>query len=223
MKKLFTAILFIFIATSIVAGDIPGIRSINTPNEDSIGDFFLPDGYFNINYGMGLGLGSLKNFTSYPSYRGFSIDGRKFISPNFTVGGYLGWIGFYDKRARKTYAIENGTITGVAATTYYNFTFGVNAHYYPLPSAKIRPYVGLNVGPAYQSLQVQLGLYVLEDKNWQFMAAPELGVFIPFGSQSNVGLNTGVRYNWITYKNTDYNFSNGVSYLQFFIGISLEY
>ena len=55
------------------------------------------------------------------------------------------------------------------------------------------------------------------------MVAPELGVFIPFGPDSDLGINTGVRYNLVSYQNTIYGFSNGVTYIQWFIGISLEY
>jgi hypothetical protein len=135
----------------------------------------------------------------------------------------MGWTGFYEKDARKTYPIENGTVTGVASSTYYNFNFGINAHYYIIPEAKIKPYIGLAAGPIYQTLQIQFGRYYIEDQNWQFQMAPDLGVFIPFGPESDVGVNTGIRYNLISYKNSTYGFSNGITYLQWYIGITFEY
>jgi len=217
------SLLFLMFATVTMAEGTP--EKDNNPKEtkDDIGDFLLPDGFFNINYNLGIPMGDMKSFISENSYRGFSIDGRKFVNEHFTVGGYMGWTGFYEQNARKTYPIENGTVTGIAATTYYNFNLGVNAHYYFMPGALIKPYFGLSMGPVYQTLQIQLGRYYIEDQNWQFQAAPELGIYIPFGPESEAGINTGIRYNLISYQNTRYGFSNGLTYLQWYLGISFEY
>jgi len=198
------------------------ISSYTTQTADD--NFLLPDGYFNINYNLGWSVGDMNNYINTNSYRGFSIDGRKFISDKITLGGYMGWTGFYEKFERKTYPISKSTtVTGVGSNTYYNFTLGMNAHYYPLQNGYIKPYVGVNAGPTYQTLQTQIGRFYIEDQTWQFMIAPELGVFIPFGKDSDVGINTGVRYNYIAYHNSNYGFSNGLTYMQWFIGISFEY
>jgi outer membrane protein len=222
-KNIIISIVFLLFSTVIMADELPGLKNINDTHKKSE-DFLLPDGYFNINYNLGWGLGSMNDFISENSYRGFSIDGRKFLNDKFTIGGYMGWTGFYEKRARKTYPLESGTITGVASTTYYNFTMGMNAHFYPFPGNKFfKPYIGLGMGPVYQTLQIQMGMYYIEDENWQFMIAPEVGLFIPFGEDSDVGVNTGIRYNLVSYQNTKYGFDNGISYMQWFIGISFEY
>ena len=222
-KNIVLSLLFLMFAFVALADGTP--EKDNEPNKtsDDIGDFLLPDGFFNINYNLGIPMGDMKDFIGENSYRGFSLDGRKFLNEHFTVGGYMGWTGFYEKDARKTYPIENGTVTGVASTTYYNFNFGINAHYYLMPGALIKPYVGLAMGPVYQTLQIQLGRYYIEDQNWQFQMAPDLGVFIPFGPESEAGINTGVRYNLISYQNSRYGFSNGLTYLQWYLGITFEY
>lgn len=226
-KNIILSFIFVLLSTAIMADELPGLKNTdNTDNttRDEISDFLLPDGYFNINYNLGWGTGNMSDFIGENSYRGFMIDGRKFVSDNFTVGGYMGWTGFYEKRDRKTYPLENGTITGVGSTTYYNFTMGMNVHYYPFPGfPMIKPYLGVGVGPVYQTLQVQMGMYYLEDENWQFMVSPEIGVFIPFGPESDAGVNTGVRYTLNSYQNSNYGFENGLTYMQWFIGISFEY
>jgi outer membrane protein len=222
-KNIVLSLLFLMFATVIMADGIPKLDNDPKETKDDVGNFLLPDGFFNIDYNLGIPMGDMKDFISKNSYRGFSIDGRKFLNEHFTVGGYMGWTGFYEKRPRTTYPIENGTVTGVASTTYYNFTMGINAHYYFMPGAFIKPYLGLALGPVYHTLDVQVGRYYIQDQNWQFMMAPDLGIFIPFGPESDVGINTGIRYNLISYKNTNYGFSNGITYLQWYLGITFEY
>ena len=229
MKKniLLTFVLVFFAAVSFADG-VPTKNNVNTITNGSAvvsgDDFLLPDGYFNINYNLGWTAGDMSNFISDNSYRGFSIDGRKFINNKFTIGGYMGWTGFFEKFDRKTYPIDNSTtVTGVGSNTYYNFTLGMNAHYYPLQNSAIKPYVGVSVGPTYQTIQTQIGRYYIDNQSWQFMVAPELGVFIPFGPDSDIGVNTGIRYNLVSFHNTNYGISNGISYFQWFVGISFEY
>lgn len=198
-------------------------KTIAAPSFDD-DNFLLPDGYFNINYNLGWSVGQMNSYINTNSYRGFSIDGRKFINDNFTVGGYMSWTGFYEKFERKTYQVdESTTVTGVGTNTYYNFNIGMNVHYYPLKNGVIRPYIGVNLGPTWQTLSTQLGRFYIEDRSWQFMVAPELGVFIPFGAGSDIGINTGVRYNLVSFKNTTFGFDQGITYMQWFVGVTMEY
>ncbi|MCK5846034.1 MAG: hypothetical protein KAG84_01230 [Bacteroidales bacterium] len=225
-KNIILTFVFLFVVALSFADGIPtknnSIKNISTTVSGD--DFLLPDGYFNINYNLGWSVGEMNNFINTASYRGFSIDGRKFINDKVTIGGYMSWTGFEEKFERKTYNIDqNTTVTGVGTHTYYNFNMGMNVHYYPLQNGIIKPYLGVNLGPTYQNMMTQIGRYYIEDQSWQFMVAPELGVFIPFGPDSDVGVNTGLRYNLVSYKNTNYGFTHGVTYMQWFIGVTLEY
>lgn len=214
-------LIFVFASTFVMAD---GIIKHNTTNElNSSDNFLLPEGFFNVNYNLGWGVGSMKDFISENSYRGFNLDGRKFVNDNFTFGGYMGWTGFYEKFDRSTVIHEWGSVTAVRSNTYYNFTLGVNSHYYPSLNSILKPYVGLNMGPVYQTIQTSMARYYIEDRKWQFMLAPEVGLYVPFGADSDVGLNTGIRYNLVAYTNTTYGFENSLSYFQWFIGISFEY
>lgn len=186
-------------------------------------NFLLPGGFFNVSYNLSWGTGSFKDFISKTSYRGFSLDGRWFVSDRITVGGMLGWNGFYEKYPKKTYEFENGAATGVVQSTYYNFTISINAHYYPFPEALIKPFIGFNVGPEYQTLDVQVGRVYDQNQNWQFYIAPEIGTFIQFGENSDVGANLALRYNYVTYTNTNLGFDNGLAYFQAVFGLSFMF
>lgn len=186
-------------------------------------NFLLPSGFFNINYNLSWGIGNFKDFISTTSYRGFSIDSRWFVSDLFAIGGQLAWNGFYEKHPLKTYEFDGGAATGIITTTYYNFTMTFDAYFYPMPEAMIKPFIGVHLGPEYQTLAVQFGRVYDEHDSWQFMAAPEAGVFIQLGSNSDVGLNLAMRYNYIAFTNTDYGFENGLTYWQGVMGLSFMF
>ncbi len=186
-------------------------------------NFLLPGGFFNINYNLGWGVGSFKDFISKISYRGFSMDARWFVTDKIALGGMLGWNGFYEKYPRRTYEFDGGAVTGVVQATYYNFTMSVSGFYYPMPEALVKPYLGFGIGPVYQTVDVQIGRFYSEEKNWQFYMAPEAGVFIGFGEDSDVGANLGIRYNYVTYKNIDLGFNKGIGYFQGIFGLSFMF
>jgi len=199
-------------------------NTLNFPEKTSYDEnFLLPSGFFNINYNLSWGIGAFNDFISTLSYRGFSIDSRWFVRERFAVGGQLGWNGFYEKYPNKTYTFDGGSATGIINTTYYNFTMTIDAYYYPLPEALIKPFIGFHMGPEYQTLSVQFGRVYSEKKNWQFLVAPEAGVFVQLGADSDVGLNLAVKYNHIAYKNTDWGFDNGLSYWQGVMGLAFMF
>jgi hypothetical protein len=198
--------------------------TLDVPKKASYDEnFLLPSGFFNINYNLGWGAGNFNDFISTISYRGFSIDSRWFISDRIAVGGQLGWNGFYEKYDKKTYEFDGGAATGIIKTTFYNFTMTLDAYYYPMPEAMIKPFIGVHVGPEYQTISVQFGRVYIEDDSWQFLVAPEAGVFVQLGADSDVGLNLAVKYNYMSFKNTDLGFDKGLSYWQGVMGLSFMF
>jgi len=183
-----------------------------------------PDGFISFGFAPTWGVGNLGDFVSNGSYRGFFFEGKKFISNNVAVGGYLGWSGFYEVKDRGTFNFEDdprlkssGAITGNLSNYYYNFPILVSFSYYPKPEFWIKPFVALNTGTVYNKLESYVGTVGLVSETWQFQVAPELGVFIPFGKNAEGGIHIAGRYNYITYQK--YRF-NGVQYMQLNIGIS---
>lgn len=212
--------LALLISISVFADDNKMSNSKESPAYDM--NFLLPGGFFNINYNLGWGAGDFKEFIPSVSYRGFSIDARWFVYDNVAVGGQLGWNGFSEKFPLKTYEFDAGAVTGKLKNTYYNFTMTVNAYYYPMPEGLIKPYIGANVGPIYQTISTQIGRVYEENANWQFIMAPEIGTFIQFGADADVGMNLAIRYNYVPYSNPTYKM-NGLSYFQGVFGLSFMF
>jgi len=186
-------------------------------------NFLLPSGFFNINYNLSWGSGNFHDFISKISYRGFSIDSRWFVTDHLAIGGQLGWNGFYEKYPKKTYEFDGGAATGVIRATYYNFTMTLDGYYYPKPEGLVKPFIGLHVGPEYQTVSLEFGRVYTESDSWQFIAAPEAGVFVQLGADSDVGLNLAIKYNYIAYTNTNWGFENGLAYWQGVMGISFMF
>ena len=65
---------------------------------------------FSFNYNPASPLGDLKTYADGTSWRGWSFDGRKFTTDEVSIGGYVGYNGFYEERARDLYDIDNVTI-----------------------------------------------------------------------------------------------------------------
>jgi len=211
------------ILSIIIALAFSSTVSAQSGSTDNTGDLYLPSGYFNIGYALGIPVGKYGEFMPDKSYRGFMAEGRAMINPHIAVGGGMGWTGFDTKFPRATYTFDQGALTGVVKHTYYNFSMFASAYYYPLAEAAIKPYAGVNLGPVYQTIQIQAGRWYIQDQNWQMMASPEIGVFVPFGVNAQIGLNTGVRYNYVTYSNAQYGMPNGLSYFQWVIGVGFVF
>jgi outer membrane protein len=226
IKNIYLIGLLFIISISTFATENPSKAIRNPMTIDSIDfdeDYLLPAGVFNINYNLGWGVGNFKNFLSVPSYRGFSFDGRYFVSEYISLGGSMGWTAFYEQRERQTYGFDNGTITGVGATTYYNFSMYGNAHYYPFGNYFIKPYLGVNIGAVLNDTYVQIGRYQFEDRVWDFGFAPEVGIYMPFDPNGDMGVNTGLRYNYSFYNNESFKLGNGLAFMQWFIGASFQF
>jgi hypothetical protein len=56
-----------------------------------------------------------------------------------------------------------------------------------------RPYIGLSAGPQAIERRVEVGLYQINDNNWHFGFAPEIGVILPFDRYMKGMVN--VKYN----------------------------
>jgi len=53
-------------------------------------------GVWNFDWNMGFPMGDTKDFIGQPTFRGFSIEGRSYVTENITVGGIAGWSVFYE-------------------------------------------------------------------------------------------------------------------------------
>jgi outer membrane protein len=162
----------------------------------SISTFAQGGGAWNFTYNMGFPIGETNDFISKPSFRGFLIEGRGFVTNNFAVGGSGGWQVFYENFGWVTEDIsETATIHGYNRKYINAVPLMATGHFYFFP-ANLQPYVGLGVGTYYIETRNYMGIYYVEEDAWHFGLAPEVGLSIPFGNNSNAGLTVNVKYNW---------------------------
>lgn len=180
-----------------------------------LGSFAQGGGIWNFDWNIGFGTGETANFVSAPSFRGFSIEGRGFVTDKITLGGFAGWNTFYESEGNITRDFgQTGTVNGYNRKYINAFPVLVTAHYY-FAQTTVMPYAGIGVGGMYAESRDFMGIYYIQDKDWHFALAPEVGIVLPFGN-SNSGIHAGVKYNWgAKTRNTD-----AISYMTLNIGIS---
>lgn len=172
-------------------------------------------GIWNFDWNMGFPMGSTTDFVSQPSLRGFSLEGRGYVTDQITVGGIVGWNVFYENNDFTQEVIgETGTVFGYQRHTLNVMPLMVTSHYY-FSQGSIIPYIGAGLGTYYIEARDYMGIYYLQEKDWHFGVAPEAGLIMLLGS-GNTGININFKYNLAakTKDNPEY------SYLGINVGIS---
>ncbi len=183
-----------------------------------ISSFGQGGGIWNFDWNMGFPMGDTKDFIGQPSFRGFSIEGRGFVTQSIAIGGIGGYSVFYENLGFVTTVSEDGTksIYGYKRRYLNTMPLMVTGHYY-FSQGQIQPYIGVGVGTYYIESRDFMGIYYTQGKDWHFGFAPEVGVVMPFGS-GNTGLNVNFKYNMAakTKNNPSYSWLGiniGISYL----------
>lgn len=173
---------------------------------------------WNLSYEMSMPFGITQDFADDFSFRGFSIDGRKFINKNVTLGGVCSWNVFYERRKQELYNIaDNVQIHGDQFRTGNYVPFMMNGHYYMGEDGGVRPFIGTGAGFVWKEELMQMGVAtVINDNAWQFGFAPEVGVYLPVGSSGFLFFNAKYTYGVSTSK------LEATSYLSVGIGIGWE-
>ncbi len=150
-------------------------------------------GVWNFNWNMGFPMGDTKDFIGQPTFRGFSVEGRGFVTDNITVGGIGAWNVFYENFGWTTLKEGTRTIYGYKRRYLNVMPLMATAHYY-FSQGQIQPYAGVGLGTYYIESRDFMGIYYIQGKEWHFGFAPEVGVIMPFGS-GNTGMNINFKYN----------------------------
>jgi len=144
---------------------------------------------------------SNNNFLSKTSYTGGKIEYRGFIKENLSIGAFLNWRSYYEYFPTKTY--ENPDKTQAVTTDMYRYIYnlpmGASAHYYFKGTHMLRPFVGIGLGAQYSEQTAYYNIYYSQDKNWGFLARPEVGALIHI--QDQWGFIVGASYAWSSNKN----------------------
>lgn len=172
---------------------------------------------FNINYSIGLPMGSSSDYIGETSFRGMSFEGRAFMTDNLSVGGYIGWNVFNETLRDKDYAGDGVDVHGTQYRYLNTLPMQVTAHYYLKNFEGVNPYIGIGVGATRTLQTTEIGLVSFANDNWHLGLSPEIGVYIPVNF--NVGINVSARYDYAVKSNdtihSNLTFNIGLSFLDY--------
>lgn len=165
---------------------------------------FAQRAFWSVNYNMSFAVGEQVDYIGDPSYRGWGIDGRGFLTQNMSIGGSFSWEVFdqiYRNLPPANLENEAGNINGTITGTHYRFIntlpILVNAHYYLGSNGAMRPYFGLSIGTSWVEQRTDIGLVSLQSDGWGFAVQPEFGLMLPFGL-TGTGLNISGKFRYTT-------------------------
>jgi hypothetical protein len=139
---------------------------------------FSQGGLFSMQYSMGFATGDLHSYINKASFRGFTMDYRKFATESVGVGFDIGWNVFYEEKPYGTYTTGKIDYSGKQYRYSNHFPMLLGADYYINPGMELSPFVGLGLGTMYTLRNTDMNLYTLEQDAWQFALRPELGFII---------------------------------------------
>ena len=173
-------------------------------------------GLFSVSYDIGLPIGGTSDFISAPSFRGFGVEGRGFITDNLSYGGSFNWAVFYEEVGPAEWNVDGDSRTAYGKQYRYINSYPImgTMHYYFGEWDATRFYAGAGVGAQKIDQRTDVGLYTINDKKWRLGFAPEIGVLIPISFGSSLNLSAKYQY---AVKVGD---SAAVSYLNFKIGFA---
>jgi opacity protein-like surface antigen len=153
-------------------------------------------------YSVAIPMGSFKdNVVSKTSFRGVDVNLLYGITPQLSVGLTSGYQDFYEKYPRQVYKLDDGSdISAVISNSVQQIPFLATARYNFTTTGMIQPYALAGLGGQFILNRQYLGEYTNDNTNKiSFAARPEVGVYIPFGKESQTGINLGAYYNYIPY------------------------
>lgn len=162
-------------------------------------------------------LGDFKDVVDKTSVRGADVNILYGLNEKFSLGLNIGFQDFYQKFPRALYKLSDGSdISAVITNSVQTLPLLATARYNFMPEARVQPYATAGAGAAFVTNKQYLGEYPNENNKFSFAAKPGIGVYIPFRKQGQVGLNLGVNYHYIAYKEAGI---SNLSYLGFTVGI----
>lgn len=137
------------------------------------------------------------SYTDGFSWRGATIDMRRFSNDQLAVGLSVGWH-VMDEKESGTFQLENGAVTGTAFKYVNAVPVLATATYFAGSPRGPRPFLGGGAGTYYVKNRTEAGIFAVDDSNWHLGFMAEAGVLIPRpdGIGDGTGLTLSARYNW---------------------------
>jgi len=163
--------------------------------------------YVTLDYNVPL---SNKEWISKGSAKGLRIGYRAFITDRVSAGIDLGSASLNEYKPTRTIESATGAIT----TDYFNYIYSYSAvisgqyNFLVGDGDMIFPYAGLGLGANYNEYLQYYNIYTDGDKAFGFLARPEAGILVRFGTRRSLGAMASVHYNYSTNKNADFGYKN---------------
>lgn len=138
------------------------------------------DWFWGATWGMSISSGETHDYISETSFRNFGIEGRKFVSPNTSVGLSLNWSVFNEKTTEAT-QIPGGAIAGTQFRYINAFPLLLTGHKYFGDQESTQLIIGMGVGAYAVERRTEIGLFAVDWDTWHFGLAPEVGLLLPMG------------------------------------------
>jgi len=151
------------------------------------------DWFWGATWGVSVADGTTYEYIDDVSFRNFGIEGRKFTSPNFSVGISLNWT-VLDQKGYETTNFSGGTLSGTQFRYINAFPLLLTSHFYLGDDEGMQLYVGAGAGPYAMKRRTEVGLIAITTDSWHLGIAPEVGLILPFGWRAKGFLY--VRYNY---------------------------
>lgn len=126
-------------------------------------------------------------FIGNDSWLGVSVEGRRFLNPNVTVGISAGYTAFYESTTEPIF-FPGGTVSGEQYRSMNVFPLLVTGHLYSKAGGRIQTYIGLGLGVYYMRQLMDVGSGTVETTNWIMGFAPELGFILNKGSEKEIAI-----------------------------------
>ena len=152
------------------------------------------------------------------SLAGGSVEYRRFIKPNMSVGIGFSWNSFEQYIPPRVYEKPDGSQALYTDFIHQVYTLPIylNAHYYFGGGEKMKPYAGIGLGAQYSEQDAYYNIFVTEEKNWGFVARPEVGLL--YRISNYFGLHGNVGFNYATNKSDAFKIDN-LKHVYYSIGI----
>lgn len=147
---------------------------------------FAQDSLFGFVYNISFPALDTKDFISKESWRGATLEVRKFPAPNLAMGGSVGWHVF-DEQTEDVFTFRNNVVAGAVAGKQFryvnSFPLLVNVAFTGSDDTRLRFLVGTGFGAYYVREKLNLGQISIDNDNWLFGVSPEVGFMLPIGEK----------------------------------------
>jgi outer membrane protein len=114
------------------------------------------------------------------------MEYRAAIKNNLLAGVDVGWNVFYERKEYDTYTVGTESLSGVQFRYQNSVPIFASFDYMISSENALKPYVGLGIGTLYSDRSIDMNLYRLQEKTWQFALKGELGLLYEVSYNASV-------------------------------------